>query len=468
VARPPVTVVMPFAGDASAAHSALAALAALRVGPGDERILVDNSAAGASVGGTVSGIAIVPASGEHSAAHARNTGAAHARGDWLLFLDADCTAPPDLLDRYFLEPVAPEVGALAGEVLPAVAGGPARSARAAATLAERYGAARSFLSQRAHLAHGYLPRAAAANLLVRRAAFEQLGGFYEGLRAAEDTDFSWRLQLAGWRLELRAAAHVEHRYRTTVADLRRQWRGYAAGRAWLARRYPGFTPEPAAARAWQRARARVLVRRLRRHGRSAPAMLRSQSGSSAFRDRERTRRRRDRAAFFALDALLAGEELAGLTLSNRPAPVAPEAPVEVVLVAERFPLPDDPLVEFACSLDRARVEAAARPERPAAAGLRIDYREDDGAAARALALTRLVVRHPGRSLRDRLRRGSGAPSLASLAPVVLRLEGDRGARVHGLGGESARVLAARLAALSGHQHEHHLHWPFRLRHEGRP
>ena len=90
-----------------------------------------------------------------------------------------------------------------------------------------------------------MPRAVAANLLVRRAAFEAVGGFYEGVRAAEDTDFSWRLQRAGWRLEGRREATVEHRYRTTVRALRRQWRGYAAGRAWLGRRYDGFAPEPA-------------------------------------------------------------------------------------------------------------------------------------------------------------------------------------------------------------------------------
>ena len=49
--------------------------------------------------------------------------------------------------------------------------------------------------------------------------------FYEGVRAGEDTDFSWRIQAAGWRLELRSEASVEHRYRTTLKDLRSQWRG---------------------------------------------------------------------------------------------------------------------------------------------------------------------------------------------------------------------------------------------------
>ena len=156
------------------------------------------------------------------------------------------------------------MAALAGEV---VASGTATS------IAERYGAARGFLSQAAHLAHPYRPRAVAANLLVRRAAFWQIGGFYEGVRAAEDTDFSWRLQQAGWRLELRPDARVEHVYRSTVRDLRRQWRGYAAGRAWLGRRYEGFAPEPAL--------RRVLRGQRRRSAPGAASVAGSGSGAGA-------------------------------------------------------------------------------------------------------------------------------------------------------------------------------------------
>src|SRR5205807_7671096 len=137
---------------------------------------------------------------------------------------------PGLIDAYFTEPVAGDVGALVGEV---------RSAAGAETLVGRYDAARGILSQRAHLDHPYRPRAAAANLLVRRAAFEAVGGFYEGVRAAEDTDFTWRLQQAGWRLELRPHALVWHRYPTTLRRPRPPWRGYPPGRARLARRYAG-------------------------------------------------------------------------------------------------------------------------------------------------------------------------------------------------------------------------------------
>jgi hypothetical protein len=423
---------MPFAGSRAEAEAGLSALSALARGPEDELILADNSGTAPSA----ANVTVVAVAGEQSPSHARNAGAEHATREWILFLDADCRAPADLLDRFFAERVADDVGALAGAVVPAVGGG---------GLAARYGAAKSFLDQDAHLAHGYMPRAVAANLVVRREAFEAIGGFYEGVRAAEDTDFSWRLQRAGWRLEGRRAASVEHRYRTTVRALRRQWRGYAAGRAWLGRRYEGFEPEPAL----RRAAGRLVHPRRARRTRGAT------SPSPPSRAAPGSRRRLERAEFLALDALLGVDELAGFALSNRPRRDA-RGRARVVLVADRFPARDDPLADFALTLAGARVEASARPEAlqwSAARGLTIDYREDDGAGVRALALIRLLVRHPLRCARDLVGRRPGAPGLAAIAPAVRRLVRDGDARVHPLGGEDVRALAGRLARLAGQRLE---------------
>ncbi len=330
MSRPAVSVVIPFAGDAQAARASIAMLGSLRTDPDDELILCDNSGTAPADSGPV---LVVRATGERSPAHARNAGATHARREWILFLDADTRAPADLLDRYFAAEIAPCTGILAGEIRPAPGPG---------TLAARYGAARNFLGQRAHLAHPYRPRAAAANLLVRQAAFAAAGGFREGLRAAEDTDFCWRLQALGWTLELRPEAEVEHAYRTTIRELRRQWRGYAAGRAWLAREYPGFHPEPAAARAVRRARARLPLGRpprapdgtppdpLPRSGDPREPLQRcpgpreppQQSPGPRARGLSNPQRapasRLERAQFLALDVLLAVEELVGFRLSNSP------------------------------------------------------------------------------------------------------------------------------------------------------
>jgi Glycosyl transferase family 2 len=452
VKRPAVSVVMPFAGERGEASEAAATLCSLKRAQHDELILVDNSGRA----GELAGVTVVAAAGERSPAHARNAGAAAASGDWILFIDADCRPRPELIEQYFAEPIGEDVGALAGEVL-GIAQSPDGGVPSRPPLAARYGAARSFLSQRQHLAHPYLPRAVAANLLVRRAAFEQVGGFYEGLRAAEDTDFTWRLQLAGWTIELRPQAWVEHQYRTTLAELRRQWRGYAAGRAWLARRYEGFAPDSPLSRALGRAR---------RSARAARTPDGHPHSSSAGLGRA------ERGKYLAIDAFLALEELAGLMLSNRPAiaepaaarsagapnlpqterpshiPTAKGAPV--VFVADRFPSPGDPLVELPSTL-HARVEAASRPQAiPSDAyNLRIHYREDDGLAERLMALMRVCATHPLRCLRDKRRRRPAAVSLLALAPAVTRLQQDPEARVQPLGGGEATQVARRLQALAG-------------------
>ncbi len=433
--RPEVSVVMPFGGPPEQVVLAVDSLRATDVRPGDELILADNSL-GPRTFSTPQGpgagavpVKAVAVCGERSPARARNAGAAEASAEWILFLDADCRPLPGLLEAYFSLPVPEDVGALAGEVIGSSEG---------QSLAARYGAARNFLSQQDHMSHPFLPRAAAANLLVRRSAFEAVGGFFEGVRAAEDTDFSWRLQQAGWRLELRREARVEHRYRTSVTELRRQWRSYAAGRAWLARRYEGFDPEPALVRGLGR-----VGQRLRGSVGSGPAnRSRGASGDHSWREN---------APFLALDAVLALEELAGFALSNRPGPARKDAGSEVILVTDEFPRRGDPLVELAATLGRARVEAVARPTAPdldAARQLRIHYLEDDGAAMTALAALVISAVHPLRVLRDLLTRARDEPSTWSLAPAARRLERDRGARVHALGGASTQARARRLARLT--------------------
>lgn len=291
--RPTVSVVVPFAGDPQAARAAVALLETLQIHAGDELILADNCGI---VAGAPAPVRVIRADGERSPSHARNAGAAYASGEWILFLDADVEAPAELVEAFFAEPIGERVGAITGDI---------RGVDRAGTLAARYGAARNFLGQRSHVRNQFRPRASSANLLVRREAFEQAGGYVEGIRAAEDTDFTWRLQDLGWTLEFCADAVVGHEYRSSLRDLRRQWRGYAAGAAWLSRRYPGFKPDPGLNRA-----VRLL---LKKFGIGSGLAFRA-DGRTA--ERQARMSRWERAQFFMIDGILAVEEQIGLRMSN--------------------------------------------------------------------------------------------------------------------------------------------------------
>jgi len=225
---PTVSVVVPFLGDAAAARRILDALARIRLGKGDEVIVADN---GGGVVAPLAGevVAVVEATRERSSYHARNAGAAVAHGEWLLFCDADCTPQPGLLRAYFDDPVADDCGALGGEI----EGDPSQRSFVA-----RYTRSRKFY----RLDAGSLSEASMAatgNLLVRRAAFESIGGFAEGIVSGGDVDLCRRLRLAGWSIEPRVGAVVHHHHRDSLPSLLGAIARYGAGSRWLNERYPG-------------------------------------------------------------------------------------------------------------------------------------------------------------------------------------------------------------------------------------
>ena len=267
----------------------IAALARLQLRDGDEIRVADNSAGGVLGATPIAGAVVVRAGRERSSYHARNAGARDSDGEWLLFLDADCVPDPGLIDAYLLPPPPPGCAILAGEI------SPDRDQRG---LLPRYARSRSFLSQTASL-HGRSGRAAAtANLLVRRAAFEDAGGFAEGIRSGGDVDLCWRLLAAGWTLEHRLDANVVHRHRESLLGLLGQVARYGAGARWLDRRHPGSSPR------WP------LVPGLAGSARDVVAGV--------------IRGRFEEATFRSVDALGLVAHNVGYTSSNRAPQLAPE------------------------------------------------------------------------------------------------------------------------------------------------
>ena len=431
--RPAVSVIVPFAGDAAGARRTIGFLGSLRTREGDELILADNSptgAAGPEAGG--SPVRVVPARAERSSYHARNAGAEAARTDWLLVMDADCLPGADLLDAYFEHPPADSTGVVAGGVRPA----PGQEG-----VLPRYARARTHITEEPQVRSAFRPAGITPNLLLRRAAYEAVGGFHEGLASGADVEICWRVQDAGWGFEHRPDAAVLHHHVERLAALGRQCRRHAAGRAWLNRRYPGAAPRP-----------RLTRRLLHAIGGTGYRAIRLQG---------------ERALFRAIDAWWFCQDSFGYLLGNRAGRFPGDAHGEagrkpVAFFCDAFPALSETFVaaeaEALAALGHAvRVESAARPERPdRAAGRAVAnvQLEDDGIAGKAWWALLLCLRHPLGCLRDARERRrwaleEGVWPLRSLAPLAWRVKRNGERHLHAHFAEGAALNALRVGRVLG-------------------
>jgi GT2 family glycosyltransferase len=207
--------------------------------PPDEVILVDNHREDGSrdlVAARFPGVRIVDTGANLGAAAARNRGVAEARGDPVLLVDNDV----------FLEPGA--LAALRRELAddPGCAVVQARSVCADRPDLVHYDRADLHFVGTLVLHDWFRPRAEvlapagpvgaviALCLLLRRAAFEQVGGFDPLLFILyEDNELSWKLRMHGHRLRLAPDAIVRHAGGTAGLSFRSPEARYAARRVFL-------------------------------------------------------------------------------------------------------------------------------------------------------------------------------------------------------------------------------------------
>jgi GT2 family glycosyltransferase len=233
--RPPVSVIVPFRGDAEAARSLLESIDRLRTRPDDELIVADNSPVSVVAETRAGGVTVVRVPAPPSARRARNEGARRGTNAWLLFLDADCRPDAGLLDTYFANPPGVRCGVVAGEVV-----GDERQREFLA----RWARSRRGLMARHHVESGGRPAGIAGNLLVRREALEAVGGWEEQARSEADVDLCWRAQDLGWSLEYRPSAVVAHGDPTAIGDVLRQAWMYGTGKRWLRARWGDAADPP--------------------------------------------------------------------------------------------------------------------------------------------------------------------------------------------------------------------------------
>lgn len=174
---------------------------------------------------------------------ARNTGAGATDAPVIAFVDADVVPGGHWLEVLLAHLARERVAMVAPRV---------RSSEGPGLLA-RYERQRSPLDlgpDPARVAQGtrvaYVPSAA---ILVRRSAFDELGGFDEALRRGEDVDLVWRAVESGREVRYEPAAIVGHRPRSGWTAWALQRAGYGASAPELDLRHPGAVA-PAVLSGW--------------------------------------------------------------------------------------------------------------------------------------------------------------------------------------------------------------------------
>src|SRR5216683_1966976 len=161
----------------------------------------------------------------------RNTGAGAAQHELIAYIDSDCVASASWLRE--LVPVFQDIRI-------AAVGGMIRAYRRV-TLLGRYEDVRSSLfmgvrPQQVRL-EGPLTYLPAANMVIRRAIWQQLAGFAP-MTQGEDVDFCRRLLMSGASMHYLPQGVVYHDYRTTPGAVLRIRVAYASAEAPLLQRFP--------------------------------------------------------------------------------------------------------------------------------------------------------------------------------------------------------------------------------------
>jgi glycosyltransferase involved in cell wall biosynthesis len=150
----------------------------------------------------------------------RNTGVAAAKGDIIVFTDANCVPEADWLEL-LTAPLLHDNEQLAA--------GSTRSRGASSIYDQDHDHRKG---------QTYIRECPTINLAFRREAYEKIGGFDERFDYGSDVDFSWRANDLGYKVRYIPEAVVAHDWGNSSANAKRSYR-YGVARARLYKKHPG-------------------------------------------------------------------------------------------------------------------------------------------------------------------------------------------------------------------------------------
>lgn len=200
--RPTISVVVPVYNSGAYIRECLESIRAAEPPPEEVIVVADGESDGSWRVASGMGMTVINLPSRGGAARARNRGAAVARGDLLMFLDADVAVPRHLFARV--------ADAFAGSSGPDAVFGSYDDSPADP----------HFLSQYKNLFHHFVHQNGTAEAVtfwtgcgaVRRRAFFEVGGFDEAYATTsiEDIELGCRLRKAGFSLRLDRGMQVKH------------------------------------------------------------------------------------------------------------------------------------------------------------------------------------------------------------------------------------------------------------------
>jgi glycosyltransferase involved in cell wall biosynthesis len=240
-AVPRLCIVIPCYNAAETIAVQLSAIAAQRCDDPFEVIVADNGSTdrsrqiAESFKTKIPALTVVDASQKRGAAHARNVGAAAARGTFLLFCDADDEMAPGYLEAMSAALQHADFVAARYDY---------RRLNSSWLAAVRPGGQSG--EPMGGFCHPTLPYAGGGGLGVKKALHDAVGGFDTTLRAAagqEDTDYCIRIQLAGAPLRYAPEALMHIRVKTGIRGVFLQAKAWAESGAYICRRYQPESPQ---------------------------------------------------------------------------------------------------------------------------------------------------------------------------------------------------------------------------------